>query len=192
MPLSIWSPAWARKPELLLIRPILMVWAEADRALPIVSNAPSATPVSTVRAIIVSSQERCVAREGAFSIPKSIASKPRARQCDLPSACGLLANHRIADAEGFGIEQHECGPRDLLAAIDPAVIGAALDQHVAGLELHRGLIHVHVELAHHDDDVVDGFGAVHAAGIPGREGDHCEAGAVFGGRGAELARAAIL
>src|SRR5215217_5197199 len=110
MPLSIWSPAWARKPELLLIRPILIVCAEADSALPTISNAPSATPVSTVRAIIVSSQELRVAREGAFSIPKSIASKPRARQCDLPSAGGLLPHDRIADAEGFGVQQHECGP----------------------------------------------------------------------------------
>src|SRR4051812_44871392 len=112
-----------------------MVCAEAGRALPIVSNAPSATPVSTVRAIIVSSQELHVAREGACSIPMSIASKPRARQCDLRSAGGLLANDRIPDAQRFGIEQHEGGPRDLLAAIDPSMVGSALDQHVAGFEL---------------------------------------------------------
>src|SRR3954468_9113468 len=105
-----------------------MVCAEADRALPIVSNAPSATPVNTVREIIVSSQELRVAREGGFSIPKSIASKPRGRQCDLPSTGGLFAQDWIADAQGFGVKQHKCRPRHVLAAVDPRVIGAALDQ----------------------------------------------------------------
>src|SRR4051794_16073246 len=130
MPLSIWSPAWARKPELLLISPILMVCAEAGRALPIVSNAPSAAPVSTVRAIIVSSKKLRLGRApGSFSFQKSIARKPRG-QCDLPSAGGLLPHDRIADAQGFGVQQHECRPRHVFPAIDPGVIGAALDQHV--------------------------------------------------------------
>src|SRR5262249_43800569 len=77
----------------------------------------------------------------------------------------------MADAERLGIDQHEGGARHLLAAVDPGVIGAALDHHVAGLELHGRVIHVHVELALHHDHVVDGLGAMHAAGIAGVEGE---------------------
>src|SRR5215218_8767931 len=132
MPLSIWSPAWARKPELLLIRPILMVCAEADRTLPAISNAPSVAPLGTVRRIIVCSQKLPLACAPGSFLPKSIASKRQTGQCDLRSAGGLLPHDRIADAEGFCVEQHERRPRHLLAAIDPGMIGAALDQHVTG------------------------------------------------------------
>ena len=72
------------------------------------------------------------------------------------------------------------------------MIGAALDHHIAGLELDGGVIHVHVELALHYDHIVDGLGAVHAAGIAGRKGDHREAGAIDGRRRAENTRAEIL
>src|SRR6478672_12934256 len=144
MPLSIWSPAWARKPELLLIKPILTVCAEAVSPLTAASNAPNATAVSAVFPFIgILPDKPGSPRAGHIGLFLSIAGKPRPGQCDTfgqfavssRSARGLLAQHRVADAERLGIEQHEGGARDFLAAVDPGVIGAALDQHVAGFEL---------------------------------------------------------
>jgi hypothetical protein len=41
------------------------------------------------------------------------------------------------------------------------VIGGLLDRDIAGLQVHRFVIEHHVDLARHDDGVVDGAGAVH-------------------------------
>ena len=57
-----------------------------------------------------------------------------------PGAKWLLRLHaahdRLADAERLGVEQHEGGARCLFAAIDPGMVGGALDQDVSGLEPH--------------------------------------------------------
>src|SRR4029450_3448418 len=81
-------------------------------------------------------------------------------------------DHRVADAERLGVDESEGNTRALVTAVGPGVVGAALDHDVALLELDRGVVHVHLDLAFHHDDVVDGFGAVHVRGIAGRKVDH--------------------
>src|SRR5436305_7886515 len=47
------------------------------------------------------------------------------------------------------------------AAVDPGMIGALLDQDIAGLEVDFGVIEKHVDLTLHDDGVIDRQRAVH-------------------------------
>src|SRR5262245_41644859 len=63
---------------------------------------------------------------------------------------------------------------------------------IAGLQLDRRLIHVHLDLALDDDHVVDGLGAVHVRLIAGRKVDHREACAVRRRRGTDDAAAHVL
>jgi hypothetical protein len=98
----------------------------------------------------------------------------------------------VADAERLGIEQHDGKPRRLLAAIDPSVVGAALNHDIAGPQLYGGLVHVHLDLARQHDDVVDGLGAMHFRRDARREFHDDEARAVRRRRGAKNARAHVL
>ena len=59
------------------------------------------------------------------------------------------------------VDQDEGDAAGFLAAIDPGVVGALLDQHVARLHVDLAVVEQHVDLAVHDDGVVDGAGAVH-------------------------------
>src|ERR1700759_327683 len=58
-----------------------------------------------------------------------------------PSAYLIAPQARVADAERLGIEQHDGEPRRLLAAIDPGVVGAALNHDVAGGQFDGGIVH---------------------------------------------------
>jgi len=70
----------------------------------------------------------------------------------------LATKARVADAERFGVEQHDGEPRRRVPPIDPGVIGAALDHDVAGSQRHRRLVHIHIDLAGEHDDIIDGLG----------------------------------
>src|SRR5215467_12227948 len=59
------------------------------------------------------------------------------------------------------VDQDECNATGLGSAVDPGVVGALLDQYVTGLEMHLAVVEQHVDLALHDDGVVDGARAVH-------------------------------
>src|ERR1051326_5387224 len=103
----------------------------------------------------------------------------------------LTAQAGVTDAERLGVKEHDGKARRFAAAIDPGVVGAALDHDVAGAQLHRGVVHVHVNLTGQHSDVVDGFGAMHLGGDAGGEFHDDEAGAVFRRRGAETGRAHV-
>src|SRR5262245_56187800 len=61
----------------------------------------------------------------------------------------------------LGIDEDEGNATGLGSAVDPGVVGALLDQHVAGLEMDLAVVDQHVDLTLHDDGVVDGERAVH-------------------------------
>src|SRR5262249_43612397 len=61
----------------------------------------------------------------------------------------------------LGINEDEGNATGLASAVDPGVVGALLDQHVASLEVDLAVVEQHVDLALHDDGVVDGQRAVH-------------------------------
>jgi hypothetical protein len=65
--------------------------------------------------------------------------------------------------------------RATVAAIGPRVVGAALNHDVAGFQLHRRVVHVHLDIAVEHDCVVDRLGAMHGGRVAGREVDHREA-----------------
>src|SRR6202035_3305025 len=119
-------------------------------------------------------------------------SLPKKETGVAPSPHLIAAQARMADAERFGIEQHDGEPRRLLAAIDPGMIGAALDHDIASAQFYGGLIHVHLDLARQHDDVVDRLGAMHFRLDTRREFHDDEARAVLRRRGAENARAHVL
>ncbi len=75
--------------------------------------------------------------------------------------------------------------------IDPVVHGAALHQHISGMQLYRFGIQNHVHLARHDDHVVDGFGEMRFGGDAGLNFEDADQRAVFRGRTADLARAGV-
>jgi len=98
----------------------------------------------------------------------------------------------MTDAERLGVQEHDGEPRRDAAAVDPGVIGAALDHDVAGAQFDGARIHVHVDLARQHDDVVDGLGAAQFRGDAGSEFHDDEARAVLRRRRAEDALAAAL
>src|SRR3954453_19606111 len=53
------------------------------------------------------------------------------------------------------LDQDECNATRLGSPVDPGVVGALLDQYVAGLEMDLAIVEQHVDLALHDDGVVD-------------------------------------
>src|SRR5712671_2826857 len=59
------------------------------------------------------------------------------------------------------LDQDECNATGLGSPVDPGMVGALLDQHVAGLEMDLAVVEQHVDLALHDDGVVNGERAVH-------------------------------
>ena len=59
-----------------------------------------------------------------------------------------------------GVDQHESDVGRLIGAIAPGVIGAALDQHVAGRKLDIALVHQRVDFAGQHDRVVGRAGLV--------------------------------
>src|SRR5262249_56541593 len=58
--------------------------------------------------------------------------------------CVGAAGDGVTDAERHGVDQHEDDAGALVTAVGPGVIGPALDHHVSRLQLHRGVVHVHL------------------------------------------------
>src|SRR4051812_10413080 len=59
----------------------------------------------------------------------------------------------------LAVDQHEQYAANLVGAIDPCMIGAALDQHIAGFERDFALVQQHREFAFEDHRVVERLGA---------------------------------
>src|SRR5436309_4341281 len=97
----------------------------------------------------------------------------------------------MADPERFRVDQDEGDPRGPGPAVDPGVIRAALHEHVSRLELHRRIVHLHLELARENDHVVDRLCAVHGPGPSRRNVVHGEPGPVRRRRRAQHARAHV-
>ena len=61
----------------------------------------------------------------------------------------------------LAVDQDERHLGDRVAAVGPGVVGAALDDHVAGVQGHLGVVEDQRDLALEHDAVVDRLGAVH-------------------------------
>src|SRR5262249_50224827 len=84
-------------------------------------------------------------------------------------------------------DQHEHDHTGFATAVDPVVNRAALDDHVAGFEVHLIAVEIHVDLARQDDRVVDRVSAVVPSGIARGEFDDAKHGAIgVGGAGLPL------
>src|SRR6266540_3470789 len=60
-----------------------------------------------------------------------------------------------ADLDWLGVDKNESDRTGLGAAIDPIVDRAALHEHVARLQMDDRVIELHVDLARHDDGIID-------------------------------------
>ena len=77
------------------------------------------------------------------------------------------AENGLADADRFGVDKDEGDAGPLIAAVCPGVVGPTLDHDVTLLQLHGRVVHIHLDLAFEDDDVIDRLGAVHSGRLPG-------------------------
>src|SRR5882672_7935621 len=59
------------------------------------------------------------------------------------------------------IDEHECHATKLAAPIGPRMIGAELNDDVAGLQKGLGFLQDKHNLAFQHDSIIDGFGSVH-------------------------------
>src|ERR1043166_3741108 len=89
-----------------------------------------------------------------------------AREC---SSYSVIAGNDTASAtparqtlHRLRVAQHEGESGGLVAAVAPGVVGAALNEHVAGAQQHLALVHQRVNLAGEHDRVVDRGGLVEA------------------------------
>jgi hypothetical protein len=83
----------------------------------------------------------------------------------------------------LSVDQDEDHLGGLVAAVLPAMAGAALDDHVAGVQRGLGaVVEDQDHLAGDDDAVVDRFGPVHGGDHAGRERVDPDLGAVGGRR----------
>src|SRR5947209_19832248 len=80
----------------------------------------------------------------------------RPRLCRL----ALSVQHLAADLDRAGGDQHERDDARYGAPINPVMDRAALYQHVAGLQMDRRVVELHVNLARHHDGIVDRIGAM--------------------------------
>jgi len=97
----------------------------------------------------------------------------------------------MADAERPCVDEDESDARGTGPAVDPRVVRAALHEHVSRPELHRRIVHLHLELACENDHVVDRLGAMHRPAPARRNVVDSEASAVGRRRRAEPARAHV-
>src|SRR5882672_7054240 len=115
----------------------------------------------------------------------------RLRGMDYGNVSAERVERLPARGGGLRVDQGEGDHTGRLAAVDPVVDGAALDQHVARLEVDLvALLELHVDLARDDHGVVDRVGAVHARRDAGRELDDAEDGAA-GERGADFLQTGV-
>ena len=80
------------------------------------------------------------------------------RRCELRARRKLLRKPELE----LPVDQDECDHGRRVRPVAPGVVGAALDQDVAGLQHHVFVVEQHRDLAREHDRVVDGLGAVHA------------------------------
>src|SRR5579862_1634573 len=90
-----------------------------------------------------------------------------------------------AGAHRFRRDKRECDHARHLTFVYPVMDGAALHQHVTGLEMHSSGVELHVDLAGHHHRIVDRIGAMIARRNAGAETDHAEHRAA-GDRGADF------
>src|SRR4029078_893236 len=63
--------------------------------------------------------------------------------------CLATSTHRL------GRHKRECNDARFGALVDPVMDRSALHEHIAGLEVDGRPVEVHVDLARHDDSIVD-------------------------------------
>src|SRR6185312_6425684 len=98
-----------------------------------------------------------------------------------PSALPVRGERFAAGGDGFCGHERESDDARLLAVVHPVMNGAALHQHVAGLQVHAADVELHVDLAGNDHRIVDRIGAVIARRDAGAEADDAKHGAVVDG-----------
>src|SRR5262245_15739091 len=84
-----------------------------------------------------------------------------------------------ADLNRLGVYKDESDHAGLAAAIDPIVNRSALHEHVARLQMNNGVIELHIDLARHDDGIIDGVGPVVSRRNAGSELDDAKHRAVI-------------
>src|SRR6516225_3363351 len=82
------------------------------------------------------------------------------------------SEHRLAETKRLGIDQHERHAGARVAAIGPRMVRASLYHDIAGLHLHAGVVHIHLDLAFEHDHIIDRFSAMHVRLIARREVDY--------------------
>src|SRR5450759_3330385 len=87
-----------------------------------------------------------------------------------PSKAPQLRSTSIEFGREIGVEgavdEHEQDIARGVRAVAPGVIGPALDQHVARLQQHLGVVEHAVDFAREDDDVIDRLRAMHQRMAP--------------------------
>src|SRR5688500_14559897 len=83
-----------------------------------------------------------------------------------------------ADLDWFGVDENESDHARYSATVDPIVNRAALNEHVTGFQMDDGIVELHIDLARHDDGVIDGIGSMVPRRNPGRKLDDAEDRAV--------------
>src|SRR6478672_7562276 len=79
-----------------------------------------------------------------------------------PAAPVTTVNTRLGQPVfELAVDQDEGDPAIAVGAVRPAMIGAALDDDVAGADNGLALVHDQHDLAVEDDAVIDRFGAMH-------------------------------
>src|SRR6516225_4010991 len=74
----------------------------------------------------------------------------------------ILCQRDVVGLDRLGIDQHESDIGRFIGAVAPGVIGAALNQDVAGLEQNLALVHQRVNLTRQHDGVIHRAGLVKA------------------------------
>jgi len=84
-----------------------------------------------------------------------------------------------ADLDRLGVDENESDFAGFGAAIDPVVDRAALHDNVARFKMDDGVVHLHVDLARHDDGIIDGIRPVNPRRDTGQELDDAKDRAVL-------------
>ena len=84
-----------------------------------------------------------------------------------------------ADLDRLGVDKDESDHARFGSAIDPIVDRAALHEHVAGLQVDDRVVELHIDLARHDDGIIDGIRPMNTRRDPGRKLDDAKDRAVL-------------
>src|SRR5262249_41541252 len=136
---------------------------EATRAIPTLRAAPAPAPTRSPRdrgsgmSVVITA-----ARWAASNLQSEWRARSSGAAARRLSAARLVNGaHPIPSQRLSRIDQDERDAARLAAAVDPGVVGALLDEHVARPEMDLLLVEFHVDLARHHHRVVDGARAVH-------------------------------